>query len=85
MKIQLCQRILHIILKFSEILALGLIYHLMIPKKCEKRTIKSRACVPLRNLFPVSFIELLRNNSTKNASIVISLTYPHIFINRELT
>ncbi len=31
-----------------EILGLGLVYYWMMPKNCEKRTIKSRACVPLR-------------------------------------
>ncbi len=30
-----------------EILGLGLVYYWMMPKNCEKRTIKSRACVPL--------------------------------------
>ncbi len=34
--------------KIFLILGLGLVYYLMMPKNCEKWTIKSRACVPLR-------------------------------------
>ncbi len=34
--------------KFFGIRCPGLVYHWMMPKNCEKRTIKSRACVPLR-------------------------------------
>ncbi len=37
--------------KIFEILGLCLIYYWMMPKNCEKRTIKSRACVPLRSLY----------------------------------
>jgi hypothetical protein len=33
------------------ILGLSLIFYWMMPKNCEKRTIKSRACVPLRGLW----------------------------------
>ncbi len=36
--------------KIFEILGLGLVYYWIMPKNCEKRTIKSRACVPLRKL-----------------------------------
>ncbi len=35
------------LIKILEILGLGLVYYWMMPKNCEKRTIKSRACVPL--------------------------------------
>ncbi len=34
--------------KIFEILGLGLVYYWMMPKNWEKRTIKSRACLPLR-------------------------------------
>ncbi len=34
--------------KILEILGLGLVYYWMMPKNCEKRNVKSRACVPLR-------------------------------------
>ncbi len=34
--------------KIFEILGLGLVYYWMMPKKWEKLTIKSRACVPLK-------------------------------------
>ncbi len=34
--------------KFFLILRLGLVYYWVMPKNCEKRTIKSLACVPLR-------------------------------------
>ncbi len=33
--------------KIFEILGLGHVYYWMMPKNCDKRTIKSRACVPL--------------------------------------
>ncbi len=33
--------------KIFLFLGLGLVYYWMMPKNCEKRTIKSRACVPL--------------------------------------
>ncbi len=34
--------------KIFEILGFGLVYYWMMPKNCEKRTIKSCACVPLK-------------------------------------
>ncbi len=47
-KIRLCRRSWNLILTIIEILDLGLVYFWMMPKK-RKRTIKSRACVPLRD------------------------------------
>ncbi len=38
------------LIKIFEILGLGLVYYWMMPKNCEKRTIKSHACVPLRSV-----------------------------------
>ncbi len=39
--------------KIFLILGLGLVYYWMMPKNCEKRTIKSRACVPLKMFFQI--------------------------------
>ncbi len=42
--------------KIFLILGLGLVYYWMMPKNCEKRTIKSRACVPLSHELNFCFL-----------------------------
>jgi hypothetical protein len=41
--------------KIFESLDHGHVFYLMVPKKLEKRTIKSRACVPLRSKISIKF------------------------------
>jgi hypothetical protein len=49
--------------KIFLILGLGLVYYWMMLKNCEKRTIKSRACVPLRTVQTFSFSNTCLNLS----------------------
>ncbi len=68
------------IIKIFEILGLGLVYYWMVPKNCEKRTIKSHACVPLRcSKCTISFVLVLFTN------IIAQFSFKQAFMSKMLS